>query len=707
MPLIGRKSGRRPKSREPRLPPLAIEQVRPSVSWRSLLLGLIGVVVICGLTPYNDYALNNTFLVGNNLPLGVVMLTFFFAVGVNGPLSRFRPRHALTSGEMAVAFSMMLVACALPSSGYMRYWPGSLVGTLYQAQSDAEFRALLEQMHLPSWIWPKFASPSPQEWTHDPVVEGYMNRWTGGGPIPYAAWIRPAITWGIFLFALYGALMCLVTMVRKQWSENERLPFPLAQIELALVEQPSPGRFFNEIFSTRSFWVAFGGVFALHLLRGLSRYFPQYIPEIPVWYDISNLMTERPWSVVDYKVKNAAIFFTVLGVTYFLTTPVAFSLWFFFIAEQLYKVFLDVRTGDPVVRGRADETFGGVLAFALAILWIGRAHWKMILAQAFRGRREGEPRGRYLSYRTAFWGMVVCYGIMVGWLKLAGCSALAAAVMVALLLMTFMILARIIAEAGLVHGALYVPVHRPFSLLAQWRYGRAVSVRTFFYGSLLQAVHFDMRETMPVYASHGFQVADQTAFAGQDLDQDGPEERKTGRKIVAALGLALLVGYAVSLTSTLWTEYHYDVTQDVRGEKVNNWGANLNPQYQVLGPDVQYDKGAYFLDYSPAKHLTFGFLFTIALSVLRLRFTWWPLHPVGYLILDTFPSAHLWFSIFLGWLCKVLIVRFGGGKWYQGAKPFFIGLIVGESMAAAFWLVTGIVLSSMNLTYRAVNIMPG
>ena len=88
-------------------------------------LGLAGVALICGLTPYNDYALNNTFLVGNNLPIGVVMLSFLFVLVINAPLHRWlRPqtrRHV--SGELAVALSMTLISCALPSSGLMRYFP--------------------------------------------------------------------------------------------------------------------------------------------------------------------------------------------------------------------------------------------------------------------------------------------------------------------------------------------------------------------------------------------------------------------------------------------------------------------------------------------------------------------------------------------------------------------------------------------------------
>src|SRR5262245_59586969 len=71
-----------------------------AITWRSVLLGMAGVVLICGLTPYNDYALNNTFLVGNNLPLGLVMLLFMITVLINAPLSRWRPQAALSSGEI-------------------------------------------------------------------------------------------------------------------------------------------------------------------------------------------------------------------------------------------------------------------------------------------------------------------------------------------------------------------------------------------------------------------------------------------------------------------------------------------------------------------------------------------------------------------------------------------------------------------------------
>ena len=79
---------------------------------------------------------------------------------------------------------------------------------------------------------------------------------------------------------------------------------------------------------------------------------------------------------------------------------------------------------------------------------------------------------------------------------------------------------------------------------------------------------------------------------------------------------------------------------------------------------------------------------TLALGALRFRFMWWPLHPLGYVLLGTMQQwlyAHIWFSIVLGWLFKALLVRYGGAKITQRARPFFLGLIVGDLLSGGLW----------------------
>jgi hypothetical protein len=45
-----------------------------------------------------------------------------------------------------------------------------------------------------------------------------------------------------------------------------------------------------------------------------------------------------------------------------------------------------------------------------------------------------------------------------------------------------------------------------------------------------------------------------------------------------------------------------------------------------------------------------------------------------------------WFSIFLGWLCKGLIMRFGGIDTYRKVTPAFLGLVLGDVSMMLFWL---------------------
>lgn len=55
-------------------------------------------------------------------------------------------------------------------------------------------------------------------------------------------------------------------------------------------------------------------------------------------------------------------------------------------------------------------------------------------------------------------------------------------------------------------------------------------------------------------------------------------------------------------------------------------------------------------------------------------------------IISKHPMFLFWFSIFLGWLCKVLTTRFGGTSVYRQVTPAFLGLIPGD-VATMFWLV--------------------
>ena len=43
---------------------------------------------------------------------------------------------------------------------------------------------------------------------------------------------------------------------------------------------------------------------------------------------------------------------------------------------------------------------------------------------------------------------------------------------------------------------------------------------------------------------------------------------------------------------------------------------------------------------------------------------------------------------------------------YTNARPAMVGIIVGESVAAGFWLIAGIAVSQMGMYYRPVKILP-
>ena len=75
------------------------------------------------------------------------------------------------------------------------------------------------------------------------------------------------------------------------------------------------------------------------------------------------------------------------------------------------------------------------------------------------------------------------------------------------------------------------------------------------------------------------------------------------------------------------------------------------------------------------------------LIAARQRFIWWPFHPLGFVASMGWVMNYMWSTVFLAWLFKVLILKYGGARMYRKAQPLFLGMILGQLVVGGLWLV--------------------
>ena len=59
-------------------------------------------------------------------------------------------------------------------------------------------------------------------------------------------------------------------------------------------------------------------------------------------------------------------------------------------------------------------------------------------------------------------------------------------------------------------------------------------------------------------------------------------------------------------------------------------------------------------------------------------------------------------SIFVAWVMKILVLRFGGLRGYRAALPFFLGMVLGDAFIAGVWALVGLVTES-----GVIRFLPG
>ena len=52
----------------------------------------------------------------------------------------------------------------------------------------------------------------------------------------------------------------------------------------------------------------------------------------------------------------------------------------------------------------------------------------------------------------------------------------------------------------------------------------------------------------------------------------------------------------------------------------------------------------------------------------------------------------VWFPMFMGWVVKAAILRYGGMKLYRAWIPFFLGLLLGDIVIGVVWSIIGVLL---------------
>ena len=627
-----------------------------SLTSRSVLIGLLGVIIQCLVTPYNDFLVGSTYLAGNHLPIAVVFSLTVLILVVNVLLKRIKSGMQLSAAELTIIWGMMLVASGIPSSGLMRYLIPLLVSPFYFATAENDWADLFHQ-HLPSWM----VVSNPK------AVSYFYEKLPDGEAIPWEAWLKPMLAWSAFALVFFFMIICWSVLLRKQWVEHERFSFPLVQLPVEIFQPPEGKELINRFFKNYAMWIGFSIPVVLHGLKGLHLYFP-FIPNPPVFFPISRYFTEKPFSALAWWPSvQLFIYPSVIAVVYLLTLEISFSFWFFFLLTKIESILI-YAAGSKINTGtfQQNQQMGGFLVFIVFTIWLGRDHFKNTFSTLF-GRKTTNDRNEPLPYAWAVTGLICSLFLLALMCILAGMNAWVAIFILVLFLGLSTVMTWMVTNGGLLFVLYpFLPSDYLITLFGSARV-RASSWTIVVYERVLM---FDMREFMMPSVVNNFKIVDQI--------------RVKQRSLLIVMGLSMVFAIGVSYYSSLNLIYK-------RGAlNLQHWTyvISATAPFTRLASILQHPTG---IEIDRFISLIIGGLAIFGILLMRHHYLWWKIHPIGFLMTTSYATYCYWFSFFLGWLCKYIMLKFGGFAYYRKLRPAFLGVILGECLVGGIWIIVGLV----------------
>lgn len=555
--------------------------------------------------------------------------------------------RSFNRAELLAAFIAVSSTVTLAGYNFFQVLIPTLGTGLYLQSPENGWSRVLQ--YLPPWLLPQDRE----------TLRGLFH---GESAAPWASWLPALAAWGSLVLALALAGLALNALLADLWIRKERLAFPIASLPLEITGVSPDGG--ARLFGNRLMWLGFAVPVALNSLLALNYYFPSVPAVVLKHRDLFEGITTAPLSVI----RPVQVGFTpfIVGLAYLAPLDVSFSIWFFqwlgkgqrFLAFTLGYAEAGDTAGAPYLN---EQTVGAFLALGLLILW--RAWPRKEAAE----ENSGEDRPLIRALRI---GLAVCLLYVFGFMLAAGFSPGLAVALIVLYFLTVLVISRVRSEAGFAWA--YGPDRFSASLShivvnTQGTVGlspRDIALMGFFHW-----LWWDLRFALMPAQMDALKIGDAANL----------RRRQLLLLMVAATAVAVVVGLAWVLHDSYlfgWGTAKTYIGPSGGARQSYNMAVN----WMRNGTFPRPDKTAWMM---------VGAGVTLLLGLMRARFLWWPLHPIGYAMAGTATSGAFWGHYFIAWAVKLLLLRYGGMRLYRTTLPLVYGLILGDIASQTLWSIVG------------------
>ena len=640
---------------------------------RALTIGFVLAMFICAITPFNNVYRSATPLGGGHFPLAPFYILFWLMLATAGLRTVFSRWSWLTGRELLLIWILMVLASGIAYTGLVRTFFINLTAPQYFSTLGSRWAEELLPL-LPGGLYPQ--SPEAVSSLYDGLAGGRnLSWWEVFRQVPWSAWLPPLMVWGIFIFICYFVMLCMINILSRQAIENERMNFPLLRVPQLMQEaydDNALGRFLSDRFLLAGLAIPV----VLHLINGFSFYIPS-VPQVPTLILAGSYFPKYGLFSGFYKLK-IFIYPAFIGLAFLTSKQISLSFWIFFIFGGLLfgllgilgydipEAALGVTFGPTLSRPEETQTIGAYAVFFLFLLWLARFHLWETVRDAVRFRVPESTQSEWISFRFSFWGFFWGSVLLIGLCVYFGLPLLPAFLTVCAFFMVMLVATRVICQGGLAYFTLTnAPLDGLLFIFGPRFFGSIGLLLT----AVVQKVLFlDLRESLMPSLLH----------AGRVTNRMDPK-----KLIVGTIVITLLAAVAVSFVSMLTLCYKFGARELDLDWAVRSTVSVYENVHNLVESPMR--SGKWVLVFSVV-----GAVVMMVLVVCYHRFYWWPIHPIGYLTTYSSAMRILWFSFFIGWLCNVICMRYGGVHLFKKLRLFFVGLIIGDFFMAGSWAIVGL-----------------